>query len=90
MLLVWLTLPNVDAVGAKDVDNLTANFSLSAVADEFVRSSPLTDLVFKRVDKLFISLHTVDVGKESVVTNNKMSRGVSAYTVLVATGSLRQ
>ena len=45
LLLVWFALPRTDEECPEDVQYFVTDFDLGAVTDQFVRSSPLTNVV---------------------------------------------
>jgi hypothetical protein len=71
-LLMGFTLPIIDTISMKDFSNLVASLNFGAVADKLVRSSPMMDLIFKRVNQLLISFHSIDVSKECIIINKQL------------------
>ena len=77
MLLIRLALPTSDAIVAKDVNDLVADFDLRTIADELGWSSPFTDDVFESVDELLVGLHSVDIGERRFSSDEYLSASVS-------------
>jgi len=73
LLLVRFTLPVTNDQSAQNVENFVADLHLSAVTDELVGSTSLTDVVFKGVNKLAVSLDAIDISNLSVITNKQNS-----------------
>ena len=61
MLLVGFTLPRGDPVGPEDVLYPVADLNLSLVAHQFIHSTMRTNSVFKCIDELAVSFHTIDL-----------------------------
>ena len=73
MLLSRLALPTSDAQRSQNILNFVADLDLCSIADEFGRGSSVLDNVFERVDKLFVRLHSVDVGDERFCSDKELS-----------------
>jgi hypothetical protein len=64
MLHMGSALPIRDHQSAKNVFNLGADLNLGVIGDKFGRCTMTPDIVLKRVDELFVSLHTLNIGDE--------------------------
>ena len=77
MLLVRFALPTSDTVVAENIDDLVTDLNLCTIADEFGRSSPFADDILESVDELFIGLHSVDVGKHRLCSDENLGACIS-------------
>jgi len=75
MLVMWFTLPVIDAVGAQDFLDLVADLYLSAIANKLSRGSPCPDLVFQSIDELPISFNGIYISDEGFNADKDLSNG---------------
>jgi len=75
MLIMWLTLPIINAVRPQDCLDFVANFHLGSITDELSGSSPSPDLVLQSVDELPISLNGINIGHKRLHTNKTWAMG---------------
>ena len=75
MLIMWLTLPIINAVSPQDFLDLVADFNLGSITDELSGSSPSPDLVLQSVDELPISLNGINISDEGLHTNKNLGDG---------------
>ena len=61
VLLVGFTLPRCDPVCPEDVLYPVADLNLSLVTHQFIHSTIRTNSVFKCIDELAVSFHTIDL-----------------------------
>jgi len=75
VLVMWFTLPVINAVCAQNFLDLVANFHLCAVANELSRGSPCPDLVFQSIDELPISFNGIYISDEGFNADKDLSDG---------------
>jgi len=75
MLIMWVTLPIINAVSPQNFLDLVADFDLGAVTDELSRSSLCPDLILQSVDELPISLNDINISYEGFHTNKNLTDG---------------
>ena len=75
MLVMWFTLPVINAVCAQYFLDLVADFHLGAVADKLSRGSSCPDLVFQSIDELPISFNGVYISDEGFDADKDLSDG---------------
>ena len=68
-LLVGRALPGRDCVDTEEFFNTFGNLNLCPVRDEFGGGSLFSDTVLKRIDKLLLTLQSIDVKYFSVATH---------------------
>ena len=78
MLLVRFTLPLADMQCTKDSNNASADFDLGSVAKKPGHGTAFSHVVFKRVDKLPLILHTTDVCNEGLGADKDLGTGFSS------------
>jgi hypothetical protein len=78
VLISRFTLPIIDGHSAKKVLGAVAYLELCSIANELVHSSPVANIVFKRVDKLFVRRHANNVSDERVTANKDLGTSVAA------------
>ena len=71
LLLMWFALPILNTQGAKNVNNLITNEHLGTVTDKLVGCITLNDVVFKGINKLFISFDAIDISHLGVNSQHK-------------------
>lgn len=64
MLLVGFTLPAGNGKGTENILDLVAYLNLGAIADKLGGCTMATNVIFKGVDKSFVSLHAFKVGNK--------------------------
>jgi len=62
VLIMWLTLPIINAICAQNFFDLVADFHLGSITYELGGSTAGPDLVFQGIDELPIRLNGVDIG----------------------------
>jgi hypothetical protein len=75
LLLVGLTLPVTNKQRSKEVMSTLTDLDLTSITDQAVGSSPFSDLIFKRVYELPISLNPVNVGDQGSRADKDNGRG---------------
>jgi len=87
--MMGLTLPVFNDKGTKNILNLLVGFNLSPATDKLVHGTMVANIVFQSINKLLISLHSIDVCNQGLMTNKDLStcrtiingRGVSIYGI---------
>jgi len=77
MLIMWLTLPIINAVSPQDFLDLVADFHLGSITNELSGSSPSPDLILQSVDELPISLNGINISDKGLHTNKNLGNGGS-------------
>ena len=75
MLIMWLTLPIINAVSLQNFLDLVADFHLGSIADELSGSSSSPDLVFQSVEELPISINGINISHKGLHTNKNLGNG---------------
>jgi hypothetical protein len=61
VLMIGFTLPLRDNQYTKNILDAITGLCTSTIANKFIHISPFADVIFKSVNKLLISFHTVDI-----------------------------
>ena len=75
MLVMWFTLPVIDAVCVQDFLDLVADLHLGVIANKLSRGSPCLDLVFQSIDELPISFNGIYISDEGFNADKDLSDG---------------
>ena len=75
MLVMWFTLPVIDAVCAQDFLDLAADLHLGAIANKLSWGSPHPDLVFQSIDELPISFNGIYISDKKFNADKDLSNG---------------
>jgi len=75
MLVVWLTLPICNAIGAQNFLDLVAYFDLSTVADKLGWCSPGPNLVLQCINELVVSFDSINICNKGFNANKNLSNG---------------
>jgi hypothetical protein len=77
MLMMRFTLPPTNEEGSQEILHFVANLHLSPVTDELGRCTAFDNVVFQRINELFVGLHATRVNDGTASSNKNLCSGLT-------------